>query len=165
MAQVVEADAPEADLLGEFLEAVREPVGVQRHAVGPGEHEVVVVVGVAERRAGGVLAQAVREQHADGVRVEVDDAVLSAGGLGPPECDAPVVGAALGARAGEAGGEGDDLLADVEPVAFEVDVGPAQPGRFAAAQTGGGQELEGGPSSSRRPRSPTVNQSPPSSTL
>nr|WP_257571154.1 hypothetical protein [Streptomyces sp. NP160] len=142
VAEVVQADPAEAGCRGQLREARRDVVGQHRRAVLPGEDEPVVVVGVGPQRLLGVLAQAVLEQHAERGGVEVDQAVVAAGGLGWAEGDAAVPVSA--GRTGVLASVFDlqHLLADRDDAAWGVEVGPPQPERLTAAQARRGHHLE-----------------------
>lgn len=73
-------------------------------------------------------------QHAGGVLVEVNKAVLATGGLRTTERQFGVGSTAIGAPPAPVFVHLQDLLTDGEAAAFEVDVRPAQPEGLSASQ-------------------------------
>ncbi|MFN8156358.1 MAG: hypothetical protein U0R68_02980 [Candidatus Nanopelagicales bacterium] len=112
MSEVVESNGAQAGGVGEFAEAFGDGFGVQRRAVLLGEDVTAVDPGASPLVTLLLLAKLVAEQGTDGGFVEVDDAVLAAGGL-----DRAEVGGVT---------ELDDLAAHGEPGPFDVDVVPPQ---------------------------------------
>ncbi|URN12507.1 hypothetical protein LUW77_15015 [Streptomyces radiopugnans] len=147
VAEIVQPHPAQPGFVDQGAEQLRHVVRPQRVAVLPGEHEPVVGVRLAPLLALGVLPHPVRQQCADGALVQVDDAVLTARGLGLAERHAQVSGLAVQARRGGElvllpPGLLNDLLPHNDDAPGEVDVGPAQPDGLTAAHPGTGDDLE-----------------------
>jgi hypothetical protein len=120
VAEVVQPHRRQPGQLDEAVEAAGQPVGVQRCAVRGGERVSGVLPSRAGRWAFGALPAQVGAQQPGGDPVEGDD---------------PAAGRGLRRADRDGAAVGDALLPDHDDAVVEVDVGPAQPGRLAAAQS------------------------------
>jgi len=111
VAEVVETDDGQPGAGDQAVEGLAEQVGVDRRALGAGEHEPVVLVLLPEGETFFELALPPGAQDGDGSWVEVDR---------------PAARAGLDIRDLEGVGDGDDRLVNREAAGVEVDVLPAQ---------------------------------------
>jgi hypothetical protein len=98
VSEVVLAHPAHACRVAQVAEPLGHVVAVERRPVAVGEHQPVLGVRVAPPLPVGVLPKPLLQQHADHVRVLVDQAVLAAGRLRPAPRHATVTGRAARAR-------------------------------------------------------------------
>jgi len=110
---------------GVLLEPVGDVLRVQRATVRPGEHVAVVAVASSDRLAvlGLALALSFQRRKRDGIEGEAAS--------GPLGLRFRVMHPVVDDHAGNGGGDGRMV---------EVDIDPPQPGQFAAAHAGGGDQ-------------------------
>nr|WP_143087047.1 hypothetical protein [Geodermatophilus ruber] len=127
MPEVVQPHLAQAGGLAERDEAAGDVLRPQRGAVLPGEHQAVILVGGAPGLPVDVLPEPPLQQRLDGALGERH------GRLRRPR---------LGGGELEPAADVDDGLPDPRGAVGQVEVGPAQAERLAAAQPGSGDDLE-----------------------